>query len=78
MALAAETMILGPVSYLDCVVFCALSAPQLIWHAGLLETVLCALGALPFLCESQFRHAHFYDIFTVFIAMALTEKRKQW
>ncbi|KAK3332510.1 Alpha/Beta hydrolase protein [Cercophora scortea] len=40
---------LGPVSYLDCVVFCILLAPQLIWRAGFLETALCVLRALPFL-----------------------------
>ncbi|KAK6950136.1 hypothetical protein Daesc_008462 [Daldinia eschscholtzii] len=33
-------MILGPVSYVDCIVFCAFLAPQLIIHVGLLETVL--------------------------------------
>ncbi|OTA66627.1 Arylacetamide deacetylase-like protein [Hypoxylon sp. EC38] len=42
-------MILGPVSYLDCVVFCAFLTPQLIIHVGLLETVLVVLRCLPFL-----------------------------
>ncbi|KAI1417788.1 Arylacetamide deacetylase-like protein [Hypoxylon sp. FL1857] len=42
-------MVLGPVSYLDCVVFCVFLAPQLIIHVGLLETVLVVLQCLPFL-----------------------------
>lgn len=41
---------LNPVSYLDCAVFCLLLAPQLVWQAGLLETVWCVLQALPFVC----------------------------
>lgn len=45
-------MILGSVSYLDCIVFCVFLAPQLIIHVGLLETVLVGLQCLPFLCES--------------------------
>ncbi|KAK3682709.1 Alpha/Beta hydrolase protein [Podospora appendiculata] len=40
---------LGPVSYLDCVVFCILLAPQLIWRVGFLDTAFCVLQALPFL-----------------------------
>jgi hypothetical protein len=42
-------MILGPVSYLDCLIFCLLLTPQLIWLVGLFETTFCALTALPFL-----------------------------
>ncbi|KAI1807971.1 alpha/beta-hydrolase [Daldinia bambusicola] len=42
-------MILGPVSYVDCIVFCAFLTPQLIIHVGLLETVLVGLQCLPFL-----------------------------
>ncbi|KAL1875905.1 hypothetical protein VTK73DRAFT_9760 [Phialemonium thermophilum] len=42
-------MTLGPVSYLDCVAFCLFLVPQLIWQAGLWETVVCVLRALPFL-----------------------------
>ncbi|KAI4861062.1 alpha/beta-hydrolase [Hypoxylon rubiginosum] len=42
-------MILGPVSYLDCVVFCAFLTPQLIIHVGFLKTVFVALRCLPFL-----------------------------
>ncbi len=43
-------MNLGPVSYLDCAVFCLFLAPQLVWQAGLFETVLCVVRALPFFC----------------------------
>lgn len=42
-------MILGPVSYLDCIVFCIFLAPQLILNVGLFETVLTVLQVLPFL-----------------------------
>ncbi|OTB06869.1 hypothetical protein M426DRAFT_318584 [Hypoxylon sp. CI-4A] len=42
-------MILGPISYLDCVVFCVFLTPQLIIHVGLLETVLVVLRCVPFL-----------------------------
>lgn len=42
-------MILGPVSYLDCIVFCLFLAPQLILDAGLFETTVVVLEALPFL-----------------------------
>jgi len=46
-----ELMILGPMSYLDCLVFCILLAPQLIWHVGLFSTGLCVLQMLPFFCN---------------------------
>jgi len=42
-------MILGQVSYLDCIVFLVFLAPQLLIHVGILGTVGCALKALPFL-----------------------------
>ncbi|KAI1405870.1 Arylacetamide deacetylase-like protein [Hypoxylon fuscum] len=42
-------MLLGPVSYLDCVVFCAFLTPQLIIHVGLFETIYVVLQCLPFL-----------------------------
>lgn len=42
-------MILGPVSYLDCVIFCIFLAPQLILNVGLFETVVTVLHTLPFL-----------------------------
>lgn len=46
-------MILGPVSYLDCIVFCIFLAPQLIWNVGLIATIKCVLEALPFVCTSS-------------------------
>lgn len=42
-------MILGPVSYLDCLVFCLFLAPQLLYRVGLVETVICVIQTLPFL-----------------------------
>lgn len=42
-------MILGPVSWLDCLVYLLLLAPQLILHAGLFPTLSHGLQALPFL-----------------------------
>ncbi|KAH8894755.1 alpha/beta-hydrolase [Thozetella sp. PMI_491] len=42
-------MNLGPVSFLDCAVFCFFLAPALVWQAGLVATVLCVLQCLPFL-----------------------------
>ncbi|KAK4169526.1 Alpha/Beta hydrolase protein [Cladorrhinum sp. PSN259] len=41
-------MLLGPVSYLDCIVFCIFLTPQLIWQVGIVETICCVLKALPF------------------------------
>jgi len=46
------TMILGPVSYLDCLVFCILLAPNLLWYVGFVDTFVCVLKTLPFLRES--------------------------
>lgn len=42
-------LLLGPVSYLDCIVFCMFLAPQLVLNVGLYETIWCVLQALPFL-----------------------------
>ncbi|KAI9723351.1 MAG: hypothetical protein M1812_001235 [Candelaria pacifica] len=42
-------MILGQVSYLDCIAFLCFLAPQLLISVGLWETSLCAIQALPFL-----------------------------
>ena len=44
-------MILGQVSYLDCVAFLMFLAPQLLIQVGLLDTLVCGLCALPFLRE---------------------------
>ncbi|KAK4172573.1 Alpha/Beta hydrolase protein [Triangularia setosa] len=41
-------LLLGPVSYLDCLVFCVFLVPQLIWRVGFFETTRCVLQALPF------------------------------
>lgn len=41
-------MLLGPVSYLDCLVFLVFLAPQLLLNVGLIETVVVVLQALPF------------------------------
>lgn len=42
-------MILGPVSLVDCVVFCIFLAPQLILQVGVFRTTFIALQCLPFL-----------------------------
>lgn len=46
-------MILNQISYLDCIVFLILLAPQLLLRVGLIETIICVLQALPF-----FRNSH--------------------
>ena len=43
-------MILGQISYLDCVIFLILLVPQLIIQVSILELLFCILKALPFLC----------------------------
>ncbi|KAI1131643.1 Alpha/Beta hydrolase protein [Nemania abortiva] len=42
-------MILNSISYLDCIVFCILLAPQLLIHVGVFETISVVLHCLPFL-----------------------------
>lgn len=42
-------MILGQVSWLDCLMFLLFLAPQLIYHVGFFRTLDCGLKALPFL-----------------------------
>ncbi|KAL7947285.1 Alpha/Beta hydrolase protein [Trichoderma barbatum] len=42
-------MILGPVSLIDCLVFCIYLAPQLLHQAGFLSTAVAVLRAIPFL-----------------------------
>lgn len=44
-------MILGNISYLDCLVFLVFLTPQLLLHVGLLKTTAWLVPALPFLCE---------------------------
>ncbi|RYP17522.1 hypothetical protein DL765_004486 [Monosporascus sp. GIB2] len=56
-------MILGPVSYLDCIVFCIFLTPQLLIHVGLLKTVSIVLRCLPFLLirlPYEFIHERFF------------------
>lgn len=43
------TMILGQISWADCLVFLIFLAPQLLIHIGLIETAICGIKALPFL-----------------------------
>jgi len=45
-------MILGQVSWLDCIVFLIFLAPQLIIQVGFFRTMSCGLQALPFLRTS--------------------------
>jgi hypothetical protein len=40
-------MILGRISYLDCLVFLVFLTPQLILHVGLFRTAFWLIGALP-------------------------------
>jgi hypothetical protein len=60
-------MILGHVSYLDCIVFLVLLAPQLIINVGFVDTFVCAIRALPFLCmprtTSPYTIPHYEDIY---------------
>lgn len=57
-------MILGPVSLIDCAVFCVFLAPQLIWNVGFFRTVLTVIRCLDFLRSSflvvkhQISHSH--------------------
>ncbi|UPK94153.1 hypothetical protein LCI18_005088 [Fusarium solani-melongenae] len=52
-------MILGPITLVDCAVFLAFLAPQLLWHAGFLTTLITGLRALPFLLlELPFEFVH--------------------
>lgn len=55
-------MILGQVSWLDCLVFLIFLGPQLIIHVGFFPTLLCGFQALPFL--RMFRFPSFEDLFS--------------
>lgn len=46
-------MILGPISYLDCIIFCIFLAPQLLLDLGLIETIQIVIQVLPFLRELE-------------------------
>ncbi|KAF2456569.1 Alpha/Beta hydrolase protein, partial [Lineolata rhizophorae] len=52
-------MILGPVSYIDCLVFLVFLAPQLVIHVGLWTTATWVLQALPFLREENGKRLHY-------------------
>ena len=45
-------MLLGQISYLDCVVFLTILAPQLLIRINTIELFVCVLRALPFFCKS--------------------------
>ena len=45
-------MILGQISYLDCIVFLICLAPQLLIHVNIFELVFCVFTALPFFCKN--------------------------
>ena len=45
-------MILGQMSYLDCIVFLICLAPQLLMHVNIFELVFCVFKALPFFCKN--------------------------
>jgi hypothetical protein len=49
-------MILGPISLIDCFVFCFYLAPQLLRQAGFFPTALVVLKAIPFLCTQHPAH----------------------
>ena len=46
-----EAMILGQISYLDCIVFLVFLAPQLLFRVNIFEVLICIIQALPFFCE---------------------------
>lgn len=51
-ALIPSVMILGQISYLDCLVFLFLLAPQLVLHVNIVELIACVVKALPFVRKS--------------------------
>lgn len=46
-------MILGPVSLIDCLVFCIYLTPQLLYQAGFFPTAAVVLRVIPFLCTPR-------------------------
>lgn len=44
-------MILGQISYVDCVVFLICLIPQLLIQSNFFELIFCGLRALPFICK---------------------------
>lgn len=49
---ASAVMILGQISYLDCLIFLILLAPQLLIEINVIQLAVCVLSALPFICET--------------------------
>ena len=45
-------MILGQISYLDCLVFLLFLVPQLLLRVNIIELLTCIVQALPFFCEA--------------------------
>lgn len=45
-------MILGQISYLDCLVFLVFLAPQLLLNVSIIDLIICISKALPFVRES--------------------------
>jgi hypothetical protein len=46
-------MILGQVSYLDCLAFVVFLAPQLLLNVGVWGTFECAVSAIPNICKTR-------------------------
>ena len=44
-------MILGQISYLDCIVFLFFLIPQLLLNVDIFELVYCGVLTIPFLCK---------------------------
>lgn len=44
-------MLLGQISYVDCLVFVVLAIPQILLRVDFSDLMLCGLEALPFLCR---------------------------
>lgn len=51
-------MILGQISYLDCLVFLIVLAPQLLLHVNIIELLICFLKALPFVRKFRPSNLH--------------------
>ena len=49
-----SVMILGQVSYTDCVAFLIFLVPQLLLNINVSELIVCGLKTLPFLCKTCF------------------------
>ena len=54
-------MILGQISYLDCIVFLIFLAPQLLLNVNIFELLTCIIQALPFFCKNSWRPIPFFE-----------------